>query len=35
MDEEGKLHFLEVDGDHLQFSKEWFLDSVVAPFLST
>ncbi|GAU99483.1 hypothetical protein RvY_10480-1 [Ramazzottius varieornatus] len=33
MDEAGKLHFLAVDGDHLQFSKEWFLQSIVAPFL--
>lgn len=29
MDEAGKLHFLSVDGDHLQFDTEWFLKEIV------
>ncbi|XP_046850386.1 palmitoyl-protein thioesterase 1-like [Xenia sp. Carnegie-2017] len=32
MDEAGKLHFLEADGDHLQFSKEFF-EKKILPFL--
>ncbi|GCC27748.1 palmitoyl-protein thioesterase 1-like isoform X1 [Chiloscyllium punctatum] len=32
MDEAGKLEFLTVDGDHLQFSKKWFINNIV-PYL--
>ena len=32
MDKAGKLHFLGADGDHLQFSKEFF-ESKILPFL--
>eukprot|EP01126_Amoeba_proteus_P063244 TRINITY_DN869_c0_g2_i6.p1 TRINITY_DN869_c0_g2~~TRINITY_DN869_c0_g2_i6.p1 ORF type:complete len:249 (-),score=47.04 TRINITY_DN869_c0_g2_i6:69-815(-) len=35
MASQGKLHFLSVDGDHLQFTKEWFLSAIVQPFLNT
>jgi len=29
LDKSGKVHFLSVDGDHLQFSDEWFIDEIV------
>ena len=32
MDQDGKLHFLTADGDHLQFSNEFF-ESKILPFL--
>merc|ERR1711976_527458 len=33
LDEAGKLHFLELDGDHLQFSAEWFIENIVKVYL--
>uniref|UniRef100_A0A8C4N7Z9 Palmitoyl-protein thioesterase 1 n=1 Tax=Eptatretus burgeri TaxID=7764 RepID=A0A8C4N7Z9_EPTBU len=32
MDKTGKLDFLEADGDHLQYSEEWFDDKIL-PYL--
>ncbi|XP_042194300.1 palmitoyl-protein thioesterase 1 isoform X1 [Callorhinchus milii] len=32
MDKAGKLQFLTVDGDHLQFSEEWFITNII-PYL--
>eukprot|EP01098_Paradermamoeba_levis_P003379 TRINITY_DN1549_c0_g1_i1.p1 TRINITY_DN1549_c0_g1~~TRINITY_DN1549_c0_g1_i1.p1 ORF type:complete len:296 (+),score=82.90 TRINITY_DN1549_c0_g1_i1:66-953(+) len=32
LDKQGKLKFLEVDGDHLQFSEQWFIDNVITPY---
>lgn len=32
MDQEGKLVFLKTEGDHLQFSREWFNENLL-PFL--
>lgn len=29
MDEEGKLQFLEVEGDHIQFSQAWFARQII------
>jgi palmitoyl-protein thioesterase len=29
MNENGQLVFLDVDGDHLQFSREWFKENVI------
>jgi len=29
LDETGRLHFLSVDGDHLQFSREWFVEQII------
>jgi len=29
LDERGGLHFLEVEGDHLQFSRQWFIDEII------
>ena len=29
LDERGALHFLEVEGDHLQFSRQWFIDEII------
>lgn len=34
MDEAGKLQFLSVDGDHLQFSDEWFLQEIVDKYVA-
>merc|ERR1712215_246210 len=33
LDEAGKLHFLDVEGDHLQFSRQWFIDNIINVFL--
>jgi palmitoyl-protein thioesterase len=33
LDNNGKIAFLSVDGDHLQFSTEWFIDSIINPYL--
>jgi palmitoyl-protein thioesterase len=33
MDRLGKLQFLSVDGDHLQFSEDWFIQNVVDKYL--
>jgi len=33
MDQQGKLAFLGVNGDHLQFSDAWFVANVVQPYL--
>lgn len=32
MDEQRKLVFLATEGEHLQFTKEWFIENIV-PFL--
>ncbi|XP_026480291.1 palmitoyl-protein thioesterase 1-like [Ctenocephalides felis] len=32
MDEDGKLYFLDVNGDHLRFTEEWFIENII-PFL--
>lgn len=33
MDADSKLHFLSTPGDHLSFTKEWFEENVIDPFL--
>lgn len=33
MDEDGKIDFLEVHGDHLQFSDEWFRKNIIQTYL--
>ncbi|XP_001603353.1 palmitoyl-protein thioesterase 1 [Nasonia vitripennis] len=33
MDAEGKLHFLSVDGNHLQFTDSWFVGNVIEKYL--
>ncbi|XP_054712477.1 palmitoyl-protein thioesterase 1-like [Uloborus diversus] len=33
MDQKGKLHFLEIDADHLSISLKWFKENVVDKFL--
>merc|ERR1719369_1249581 len=33
MDEAGKLHFFSVEGNHLHFTKEWFTEHIIEPFL--
>ena len=30
---QGKLHFLSMDGDHMDFDGDWFHDNIVAKFL--
>ena len=32
LDEAGKLHFMEVEGDHLQFSRQWLIDNIIEVF---
>merc|ERR1712126_97458 len=29
LDESGRLHFLDVEGDHLQFTRQWFIDNII------
>jgi len=33
LDETGRLFKLSVDGDHLRFTDEWFLENIVNAFL--
>jgi len=33
LDESGRLHFLSVPGDHLQFSRQWFIDEIIHVYL--
>ena len=33
LDEAGRLVFLSVDGDHLQFSETWFVDVIIQGYL--
>ncbi|PSN48526.1 Palmitoyl-protein thioesterase 1 [Blattella germanica] len=33
MDKLGKLKFLDVDGNHLQFSEDWFIKSIINEYL--
>jgi len=32
MDQLGKLHFYEVDGEHIQFSKKWFNETIISNY---
>jgi len=32
LDEAGRLHFLDVEGDHLQFSRQWLIDNIINVF---
>lgn len=34
LDEAGKLHFISIDGDHLDFSLQWFVDNIVKVYLN-
>ena len=33
MDSEGKLHFLTVEGDHLQVSEAWLVKNIIKQYL--
>merc|ERR1711973_706919 len=33
LDESGRLHFLDVEGNHLQFTRQWFIDNIINVFL--
>lgn len=33
LEESGRLQFLSVPGNHLQFSEEWFLNEIVKKYL--
>jgi len=33
LDESGRLHLLDVEGEHLQFSTEWFIYNIINVFL--
>eukprot|EP00696_Hemimastix_kukwesjijk_P008960 gnl/Hemi2/21312_TR7074_c0_g1_i1.p1 gnl/Hemi2/21312_TR7074_c0_g1~~gnl/Hemi2/21312_TR7074_c0_g1_i1.p1 ORF type:complete len:298 (+),score=144.00 gnl/Hemi2/21312_TR7074_c0_g1_i1:37-930(+) len=34
MDSDNKLVFIAIPGEHLQFTLEWFTDSIITPYLS-
>jgi palmitoyl-protein thioesterase len=33
LDEAGKLHFITSEGDHMQFTDEWFIENII-PYLT-
>merc|ERR1719411_1048408 len=33
LDESGRLHFLSVEGNHLEFSRQWFIDEIINVYL--
>ena len=33
LDLQGKLHFMEMEGDHMDFNWPWFTENIVIPFL--
>merc|ERR1711936_1055217 len=33
LDEAGKLHFLSVEGNHLEFSRDWFIQEIINVYL--
>jgi palmitoyl-protein thioesterase len=33
MDKKGKLVFIALAGDHLQFTDQWFVDNIVQKYL--
>ncbi|CAH0390158.1 unnamed protein product [Bemisia tabaci] len=35
LSDNGRLKFLEVDGNHLQFTKKWFLANILKPYIYT
>jgi palmitoyl-protein thioesterase len=35
LDQSNRLHFLEVAGDHLQFTDTWFVQQIIGPYLNT
>jgi len=35
LNNQGRLQFLSVNGDHLQFTTEWFIDSIINPYLKS
>ena len=34
LDEAGRLVFMEVEGNHLEFSRQWFIDEIVNVYLT-
>jgi len=34
LDESGRLHLLEVEGNHLEFSRQWFIDNIINVYLN-
>merc|ERR1712154_27269 len=32
LDQEGRLHFREMEGDHMDFNWDWFTENIVLPF---
>ena len=34
MNEENRLHFLSIDGDHLRFNDTWFTEQILKPYLA-
>lgn len=34
LDEAGRLVFMAIEGNHLEFSRQWFIDEIVNPYLT-
>jgi len=35
LDQSHRLHLLEVDGDHLQFTDKWFVQQIITSYLNS
>ncbi|ESN99795.1 hypothetical protein HELRODRAFT_113558 [Helobdella robusta] len=33
LDESKRLHFLSLDGDHIMFTRKWFVENIINPYL--
>ena len=33
LDEAGRLHLMEVEGNHLEFTRQWFIDNIINVYL--
>lgn len=33
MNENGQLDFISLEGDHLQFTEDWFIETIVRKYL--
>ena len=33
LDESGRLHLMAVEGNHLEFSRQWFIDEIINVYL--
>lgn len=33
MEEAGKIHYISLPGDHLQFTATWFIENIIKKYL--